>query len=657
MTTPCPDENTFLAFIDGDLPKDHAQELEAHIDQCPVCSELFVELGHLMLGQTEDDPNSQPQVMAQSPKTLGRYHLKRIVGAGGMGVVYEATDPELQRKVAIKIIRPDKFDDLQDQRRARLKREARALAALTHPNVLTVYDVGEDEARIWIAMEFIDGQPISDWIASERPSWQDILDVYKRAGKGLAAAHEHGLVHRDIKPDNVLISKDDRVLLMDFGLAAQDELPSQSRVLTTDDPLTVTGVIVGTPLYMSPEQLAGQKLDPLSDQFSFCVSVFEGLYGFRPFSGHTLQDLTAAVNSGQLIRPRTKDIPDALFDVLERGMSPRPAERFEDMQALLSALEHAAKYVAPPTKTKDSTVKPWMIAVPAVVLGLVGAFALGKSNQIDLTSPKLEPKQPTTQTTPKQTTKPKIQPKSAPLTLPISPAKLAINKATQTATRQLKQDSPPVSRSKNTSATKPSKSKTTRKKTTKKAAMVAKNNTKDSSAKPPSKTMANQGAAKTTPNHVGPPINHNPPKVVHGANFTEAKRQKVKAFHNALARSYIPACQGLQGYSRCSWAIKKVRAEVGKYKAGAYLDDLLQSGANPNSVNILKGTLQGFYNLASDQALQADECKVAYEMRISQIKTWAHGGKPGSHKYKTGRNVSFWKSQIEKKNANCQGKL
>src|SRR5215472_6444224 len=194
-------------------------------------------------------------------RNIGRYAVLSTLGEGGMGVVYAAYDPELDRKVAVKVLR-ERLGDAAELG-ARLLREAQAMARLSHPNVVSVHDVGRFEDKVFVAMEFIDGRTLGDWVKEKPRSWREVLGVFRQAGKGLAAAHSAGLVHRDFKPGNVLVGKDDSVKVTDFGLA-----------FTPNDRSTASGIaIAGTPAYMAPEQLRGETPDPRADQYSFCVAL------------------------------------------------------------------------------------------------------------------------------------------------------------------------------------------------------------------------------------------------------------------------------------------------------------------------------------------------------------------------------------------------
>jgi tetratricopeptide (TPR) repeat protein/predicted Ser/Thr protein kinase len=287
---------------------------------------------------TESDPaiGHEPSHATQ----IGRYVVIGKLGVGGMGIVFAAYDPELDRKVALKLLHARTEHE---SARARLQREAQALAKLNHENVVAVHDVGVHGGRVFVAMEFVAGETLGAWMKAAPRSWRDVVPIFAAAGRGLAAAHAAGLVHRDFKPENVMIGADGRVRVMDFGLAraGEDELPvaDTSRRAALDGPLTQTGAVMGTPAYMSPEQFAGAEVTPRSDQFAFCVALHEAIYGRRPFSGNTLMELAAEVTEGRTIDPpRARGVPNWLRDVMRRGLMSNPAERFPDMPALLAAL-------------------------------------------------------------------------------------------------------------------------------------------------------------------------------------------------------------------------------------------------------------------------------------------------------------------------------
>ena len=255
---------------------------------------------------------------------IGAYEITARLGAGGMGEVYRAADPRLGRDVAIKVLR--------EGGHARLLREAQAMAKLSHPNVVVVYDVGLVEDRVFVAMELVEGDTLRGWLAARPRRPREILDAYLRAGRGLAAAHAAGLVHRDFKPDNVLVGRDGRVCVADFGLAgaAEAAVPAEP----ADSPRD-TGAGAGTPAYMAPEQHAGDPVDARADQFAFAVSLHEALFGEHPFVGETTAAIVESMAAGRLRPARGASRARA---ILERALAPSPADRYPDMPALLAAL-------------------------------------------------------------------------------------------------------------------------------------------------------------------------------------------------------------------------------------------------------------------------------------------------------------------------------
>jgi WD40 repeat protein/predicted Ser/Thr protein kinase len=282
------------------------------------------------------------------PFWIGHYAMVGILGSGGMGMVWEAYDRKLGRKVALKLLN-DAVTRVADMEN-RLQREAQALAQLSHPNVVTVYETGEYEGRTFISMEFVDG-PTLDAFCRGLP-WRKILEAYIAAGRGLAAAHAAGIVHRDFKPQNALVGQDGRVRVLDFGLArgADGAGPPRTGTIPPDSgasgsrslmqPITRSGQVVGTPRYMSPEQCAGEAADERSDQFSFCVALYEALYGERPFLGKTTSALREAALAGRIRpAPSKAGVPPWLRSVLVRGLAGDPAGRHASMDDLIAALQ------------------------------------------------------------------------------------------------------------------------------------------------------------------------------------------------------------------------------------------------------------------------------------------------------------------------------
>lgn len=404
--------------------------------------------------------NSSDDAAPSLPRgaSIGRYVVLGLVGRGAMGEVYAAYDPELDRKLAVKLLHARVgADDLTTaEAKARLLREAQAIARLSHPNVIVVHDVGSFRDRVFVAMEFIDGNTVGYWLLAAKRSWKEVLRVFMGAGRGLAAAHASQLVHRDFKVDNVMVGRDGQVRVMDFGLARRvanalddadgntgadghsdvppsdsglvgsgrnllgvptavplvvpdDQGVAETRVLPPPDSgrrsrsapaipapvvdmdatnpvgpgrrttgprldnspqtslsaeLTQTGALIGTPAYMAPEQFDGHPADERSDQFSFCVALYEGLYGERPFGGRTVAELSENVRRGVVrAAPDASRVPSWLRRVVLRGLRVAPAERWPSMDSLLGALQ----------KDPGVTWRRWAL----VATSLAGIVAIG----------------------------------------------------------------------------------------------------------------------------------------------------------------------------------------------------------------------------------------------------------------------------------------
>ncbi len=320
--------------------------------------------------ERRDRKRAVAEAMLERGEALGRYVILDVLGAGGMGVVYTAYDPSLDRKVAIKIMRA-KYRA--EEGKVRMQREAHALARLSHPNVVAVHDVGTFGGRVFVAMEFVEGVSVREWLKQDTRDWREVVGVFCDAGQGLAAAHAAGLTHRDVKPSNILIDERGRVRILDFGLAratdsisasSREEEPAAPDALTSgnadplDTSITRTGAGVGTPAYMSPEQQAGTS-SPLADQYSFCVSLYEALFGKRP-------------EVGELPSPPSSDVPARIVRAVLRGLAFRPEDRFAAMEELLHELE-----VKPPARSARIWigVAAAMVLVAAVAVGLAARSA------------------------------------------------------------------------------------------------------------------------------------------------------------------------------------------------------------------------------------------------------------------------------------------
>jgi eukaryotic-like serine/threonine-protein kinase len=305
-------------------------------------------------------------------QTVGRFVVVKPLGAGAMGLVLAAYDPALDRKVALKLVQQDASSD--SAGRQRLLREAQAMARLSHPSVVTVFEVGTLTDAVFLAMEHVDGCTLREWLAAQKRSWRAVLSLFAAAGRGLAAAHAAGIVHRDFKPDNVLVGADGRVRVGDFGLASAPPRHRFSATTAAVAPardtipeITQEGSLIGTPLYMSPEQHRGKPADARSDQFSFCVTLYEALYGHSPFAGENYRYYAAQVLGGRVRpAPRGATVPAWLRAVLLRGLATEPEARFPSMNALLDAL------------ARDPAARRRRIAVAlgVAVLAAAGVYAL-----------------------------------------------------------------------------------------------------------------------------------------------------------------------------------------------------------------------------------------------------------------------------------------
>jgi predicted Ser/Thr protein kinase len=306
---------------------------------------------------TLDMPAAEQQLAAQSDvgNVIGHFKVIRKLGQGGMGVVLECEDADLGRPVALKLVRNEA-----PAYRARLLREAQAMARLEHPNVVRVYEVGSDRGRVFVAMELVQGETLTSWMRQFR-TWQDVVDMFVQVGAGLAAVHNAGLVHRDFKPDNVLVDRKGRARVADFGLARVDVEGDQSPMA---QPLTRSDVVMGTPGYMAPEQHLGSNVDARADQYSFCIALREALGG-RPVD-----------------ETRWRQVPEHIRAVVNRGLSYDPSDRFPTMPDLMRALRAppaAETVVASRVRDPKWMVMLLVLAVLGSVAGIVAYVSSRKS--------------------------------------------------------------------------------------------------------------------------------------------------------------------------------------------------------------------------------------------------------------------------------------
>jgi tetratricopeptide (TPR) repeat protein len=351
----CPSEDVLAAFVAGALEPDEAHAIERHIDGCATCyhvlatySKAWAPAASGPSASTSDRAvlGTLQRFRALSPgSAVGRYVVLEWVGEGGSGVVYAAYDPELDRKIALKLVQPHVPDAVGMSER--LLREARAMARLAHRHVVAAYDAGTFEGQVYIAMEFVEGTTLRAWLRKEPHSARDIVGVFVEAGRGLAAAHARGLVHRDFKPENVLMGKDGRVCVTDFGLAfsqvdergdARSEDPSGDAgtpaACAGERRATRTSATAGTPAYMAPEQKLGRAVDARSDQYSYCVALYEALSGEHPFAPRG--------DGPPRDAPSWSGIPARLRRILAPGLEASAEARHPSMQKLLADLDEGA---------------------------------------------------------------------------------------------------------------------------------------------------------------------------------------------------------------------------------------------------------------------------------------------------------------------------
>jgi serine/threonine protein kinase len=373
----CLTEETIAELVEGRLEPERFESAERHVSECARCMRLVDEAGGAL--SSSGSPSGPPSAGAfpaplAAGAHVGRYEIIEPVGAGGMGRVYSARDPVLDRRVALKLLHPHAATD---ELETRLLREAKAMARLSHPEVITVHDAGRYADQLFIAMEFVEGRTLRQWLAQKRRPWREVLAVFLRAGRGLARAHEAGIIHRDFKPDNVLVGDDGRVRVTDFGLARAVQSPEAApedapapplgEETTIEATLTRTGTLLGTPAYMAPEQHAGAPADERSDIYAFCVALYEGVYGERPFPGPGMAALVAQKRDGAVRTPKDeRGVPRRLRRAILQGLRPSAVERYPSMPALLDALERGSR--AP---------RAWIAAGAFAGLVAAGAAAWG----------------------------------------------------------------------------------------------------------------------------------------------------------------------------------------------------------------------------------------------------------------------------------------
>jgi serine/threonine-protein kinase len=360
----CPPETVLSEYLEGLLVERERDVVEVHLDSCPSCSQLVGAYARAHLGDSEPPPSVAAASLGIGA-TLGRYRIRNVVGMGGVGIVYLAVDLQLERKVALKLL----LDVQRGERaRQRMLREARALAQLAHPNIVAVYDAGFFGQRPYLVMEYVPGLRLDVWMKETGRTREEVVAALFQVGEGLSAAHDAGLVHRDVKPANVIVGDDGRTRVLDFGLVRFDAPDRQVGFRTT------AGAFLGTPYYMPPEQSAGEEVDARADQFSFCVMLFDALYrGGRP-------------HDPRFGAPEIPDPNDGVLKVIDRGLMPRPEQRYPHMQTLLSELR--AAFDAERERRNKSATLPLPFHVPpsstAEVYVLIARPPSGLYNEMPL---------------------------------------------------------------------------------------------------------------------------------------------------------------------------------------------------------------------------------------------------------------------------------
>lgn len=366
----CLTDSQVILFLDTQLPPHEAADVEAHLDQCQSCRQVIATMIRSPLRSAQmasvtaapfpagnKSERSLAQAIMGGEGTLAihflpgqlvdeRYLVLDELGAGVSGVVYSAYDRKLDRKLALKFLSPGAYDQT-ERSQLRLVREGQSLARLSHPNVVAIHDIGAFAGCNYIAMEMVEGQSLRQWLAEQLPPWQRTVAVFLDAARGLLAAHNAGLVHRDFKPDNVLIGRDGRARVADFGLShlltapvAPDTETALARVeINLPSP---PSTVAGTPAYMAPEQYYGQAIDGRADQFSFCCALYEALYGVRPFRGDTPEEIMQAVMKKRILAPPSgRGVPSVVHAAVLRGLRMSPAERFPSMAPLCDVLSRS----------------------------------------------------------------------------------------------------------------------------------------------------------------------------------------------------------------------------------------------------------------------------------------------------------------------------
>jgi serine/threonine protein kinase len=381
----CPEEEVLVDYVARALDAEARRVVEAHLDGCQACLASVSELARADDELAGRSGEAAAVVATEAPAELGRYRLEGFLGHGAMGRVYRAYDTQLERDVALKVLRADGSSK---DATTRLLREARAMAKLRHPNVVTVFDAGEASGRTFLAMELVVGSTLRAWLKASPRATVDILRAFVDAGRGLSAAHGQGVVHRDFKPENVLVDEAGRLAVSDFGLAAMTADPTDAVAASSGKdeklgrtPRTRSSMAhgAGTPRYMAPEQYAGGRVDARADQFSFAVALYEALYDETPFAGGTLAEVAAAIDSHDVRPPRRDtDVPPGVRAALLRALSASPDDRYATLDDLLARLRAEVVALEASAHRRGSVLRSPSVAV-VVALVVLAVFTLTRA--------------------------------------------------------------------------------------------------------------------------------------------------------------------------------------------------------------------------------------------------------------------------------------
>ena len=343
----------------------------------------FLEHPVAVIADGNPRPDSAVTAAVQFPAGLeiGQYRIESKLGEGGMSTVWLALDTKLGRRVAIKFL----SDNLADaEARRRFQREAQMASSLNHPHIVSVHDIGEFEGRQYLVTEYVDGGTLKDWIKDKRRTPKEVAELLTGVADGLAAAHQAGILHRDIKPMNILVARNGYAKLADFGLAKLAENGTIDLAARLPEGPTRPGLILGTIAYMSPEQASGQPLDSRSDIFSFGIVLYETLSGKRPFGGRTDLEVLKTIIHGEL-PPLSEEVPETYRNVVEKALEKSPAERYQSMREMVVDLRRGQRSEesspAPPkSKPKPTAPKIWLkfgvgiFAIALIALGALGIY-------------------------------------------------------------------------------------------------------------------------------------------------------------------------------------------------------------------------------------------------------------------------------------------